>query len=118
MKYGDSGGMYDALQAWAKRTTTSFADFITSGFDREAEDTASGTELIYRLKRWPELSADYRTADVLRTLSVMSSQPVNRRWILSTSCLKPRDVDKLLALLQAQDVLDIVDPAKFRPTAG
>lgn len=106
--------MYDTLHAWARRKTSHFTEFLSSGFGRESDtQPPAGTELIYRLRRWPQLAAVHKTARVLRTLSVMSSQPVNRRWILSTSGLSPRQVDKLLERLDGQGVLEVIDPARF-----
>jgi hypothetical protein len=105
--------MYDTLHAWARKTTTSFAEFITAAAERPAVRADPTDELIYRLRQWPNLATRHRTADVLRTLSVMSSQPVNRRWILSTSGLKPRELDRLLQRLEAEGVLEIIDPARF-----
>jgi hypothetical protein len=70
-------------------------------------------DLIFRLKAWPELPEDGRTADVYRILSVMSSQPVNRRWLLETGRMAPRQLDRLLAQLVQAGVLEVIDPARF-----
>jgi hypothetical protein len=104
--------VYDTLYEWARKTTTSFADlrFMPSQRD-DLDDIGNG--LIYRLKHWPELPCASRTADVLRTLSVMSHRPVNRHWILSNSKLRAQDVDRLLERLVAQDAVDVVDGSKF-----
>ena len=40
-----------------------------------------GPDLIFRMKSWPQLPEDGRTAEIYRMLSVMSSQPVNRRGL-------------------------------------
>jgi hypothetical protein len=108
--------VYDTLYRWARRTTTSFAElrFVSS----EGGGMAAGDSgLIYRLKHWPELPSRVRTADVLRALSVMSSRPVNRHWILTHSKLQAQDVDRLLARLVAQDAVEVIDGSKF-PAAG
>ena len=37
---------------------------------------------IFRMKSWPDLPEAGRTAEIYRMLSVMSSQPVSRRWLV------------------------------------
>jgi hypothetical protein len=104
--------VYDTLYQWARRTTTSFAElrFVSS----ERNDLApEGSGLIYRLKHWPELPTQVRTADVLRALSVMSNRPVNRHWILANSKLQAQEVDRLLARLVEQDAVEVIDGSKF-----
>lgn len=108
--------VYDTLYRWARRTTTSFAELRFVSSERGNMDTeASG--LIYRLRHWPELPSHVRTADVLRTLSVMSHRPVNRHWILANSKLQAHDVDRLLARLVQQDAVEVIDGSKF-PSPG
>ena len=70
--------------------------------------------LVYRLRHWPELPENLHTADVLRALSVMSSRPVNRQWILRHSRLKPQVLDRLLARLAESGDLEVLDTSKFR----
>lgn len=108
--------VYDTLYQWARRTTTSFAElrFVSS---QRPEAEADGGGLIYRLKQWPDLPTNARTADVLRMLSVMSSRPVNRRWILAHSKLHAGDVDRLLERLVEQDAVEVIDGSKF-PSGG
>jgi hypothetical protein len=106
--------VYDALYSWARKTTTSFAElrFLPSQRDVMDHDT---DRLIYRLKHWPELPSLDRTADVFRTLSVMSNRPVNRRWILANSKLKAEQVDELLHRLVAEGAVEVIDGTKFAP---
>jgi hypothetical protein len=108
--------VYGTLFHWARRTTTSFAEFVVSGFDRTPPGRDAGDSLVYRLKQWPDLMPSQKSADVLRTLSVMSHRPVNRAWILSTSRLKPEQVDSLLASLERQDAVEVTDTSRFTPS--
>lgn len=93
---------------------------------REAEDASAfaatrpatgprlnGADLIFRLKAWPQLPEAGRTAEIYRMLSVMSSQPVNRQWLLARSSLAPRQLDELLLKLVADGALEVIDPARF-----
>jgi hypothetical protein len=103
-----------AIYSWAKRTSTSFADlrFLVS----EREEADSDQEgLIYRLKYWPDLPADRRTANVFRALSVMSHRPVNRHWMLTHSKLDNHEVDRLLKYLIAEDAVEVIDGSKYSP---
>ena len=70
--------------------------------------------LVYRLRHWPEhVPASLYTAEVLRTLSVMSGHPVSRDWLLRHSSIKPNVLDALLQLLVAHGDLEVIDPSKF-----
>ncbi len=73
-------------------------------------------DLIFRLKAWPQLPESGRTAEVYRMLSVMSSQPVNRQWLLARCHLAPRQLDALLLRLQAEGALEVIDPLQFAPS--
>lgn len=111
--------VYDTLYQWARRTTA-FAElrFVSS---ERGNAQPEGDGLIYRLRHWPELPSQVRTAGVLRALSVMSNRPVNRHWILANSKLRSRDVDRLLARLVEQGAVEVIDGSKFRSadlTAG
>lgn len=111
----------DTIAAWARRKTTSFTELLSSGFGREdmaAEEPepAAPGEPIYRLRQWPHLSSNLKTAEVFRTLSVMSNRPVNRRWILSSSRMRPEQVDTLLARLVEQGAVEVIDTARFAPS--
>jgi hypothetical protein len=104
--------VYGTISRWASKATTSFAELrAVPSHPDEAE--SAGDALIYRLKQWPELPAQVRTAGVLRTLSMMSHRPVNRRWIAAHSKLQARDVDRFLARLIAQDALHVIDSSLF-----
>lgn len=72
-------------------------------------------QLIYRLRRWPRLPSCRMTTDLTRTLSVMSTRPVNRRWILDNSSLPAREVDSMLRYLVEQDAVEVTDAGNFRP---
>jgi hypothetical protein len=74
---------------------------------------AAGSELIYRLKSWPQLSDGARTAEIFRILSVMSSQPVSRQWLDARCSLAPEELDKFLAHLADEGALEVIDPARF-----
>lgn len=105
--------VYDTIYSWARKTTTSFAElrFVSSERD-DMENEGDG--LIYRLKHWPELPASSRTADVFRALSVMSTRPVNRHWILTHSKLRPEQVDRLLQRLVDENAVETIDGSKYR----
>ncbi|MDB5898625.1 MAG: hypothetical protein JWP22_1775 [Ramlibacter sp.] len=69
--------------------------------------------LIFRLKAWPDLPESGRTAEVYRMLSVMSSQPVNRQWLLARCRMAPKQLDDLLLKLLAEGALEVINPARF-----
>lgn len=70
-------------------------------------------DLIFRLKAWPQLPEDGRTAEVYRILSVMSSQPVNRHWLLARCRMAPHQLDALMLKLVAEGAVEVIDPARF-----
>ena len=72
-----------------------------------------GADLIYRLKAWPQLPESGRTAEIYRMLSVMSSRPVNRQWILTRTRLDAEQLEQLLRRLIAEGALEVIDPASF-----
>lgn len=76
-------------------------------------DEPPASDLIYRLKAWPELPDSWRTADIYRIFSVMSQRPVSRQWILARSRMASARLDELLLLLEAEGVLEVIDPARF-----
>ena len=96
---------------WVRKTTTSFAELLQAPERQEATDAGGG--LIYKLRHWPSLPHASKTAEIYRTLSVMSHRPVNRHWILSTSGLKPVQVDRLLQMLADQEALETIDASAF-----
>ena len=102
----------EAINDWARRTSSSFgdsrADFARSHLPAPAPVPA---DLIYRLKHWPELPSVMRTAEVLRLLSLMSSRPVRRSWVLANTRLGEQRLDGLLKRLVQQDALDTIDLA-------
>ena len=104
--------VYDTVFQWARRQRTSFAEmrFASSG---SGIVEPGGGALVYRLKHWPELPSRIRTADVLRALSVMSSRPINRHWILAHSKLRAEDVDSLLARLVEQGAVEVIAGSTF-----
>jgi hypothetical protein len=112
----DSSGMgsaYDTLYKWARRTSTSFSElsFLSSLHD-DAEE--SGDTLVYRLKHWPELPAQHRTAEVYRALSLMSNRPVNRSWSLRHARMKPKVLDRLIDRLVEQRAVEIIDVSAYK----
>ena len=109
--------VYDTFFSWARRTTTSFAElcFVSS---TRGEAESEGDSLIYKLKHWPELPDNRRTANVLRALSVMSHRPVNRRWFAAHSKLHASEVDQLLAHLIGEDAVEVIDGSKYLPDAA
>jgi hypothetical protein len=73
----------------------------------------AGGDLIFRLKAWPRLPESGRTAEIYRMLSVMSSQPVNRQWLLARCQMAPQQLDELLVQLVADGAVEVIDPARF-----
>ncbi|MDE2604781.1 MAG: hypothetical protein KGL68_02545 [Burkholderiales bacterium] len=71
------------------------------------------SDLIFRLKSWPQLPEEGRTAEIYRMLSIMSSQPVNRGWLLARCRMAPHQLDRLLLKLVAQGALEVIDPGRF-----
>lgn len=79
----------------------------------DGEPRTGGADLIFRLKAWPQLPEEGRTAEIYRMLSVMSNQPVNRQWLLARCRMAPQQLDKLLMRLHAEGALEVIDPARF-----
>ena len=71
-------------------------------------------QLIYRLRRWPKLPSASMTTDITRALSVMSTRPVNRRWLLNNSSLAVHEVDSMLRRLVEQDAVEVTDAGKYQ----
>jgi hypothetical protein len=80
---------------------------------QERSSTTLGSDLIYRLRSWPELPEVGRTADIYRIFSVMSHRPVSRQWILARSRMDPAQLDTLLLMLEDEGVLEVIDPGRF-----
>ena len=83
------------------------------GATRPACGPRLAANLIFRMKAWPSLPESGRTAEIYRVLSVMSSQPVNRQWLLARCKMTPRDLDELLLKLVRDGALEVIDPARF-----
>ena len=106
----------ERLFHWCRQLFTPPADPFAP---TEAHDNAVADDtLIYRLKRWPQLPSASMNTDVSRTLSVMSTRPVNRRWILNNSSLQEHEVDSMLERLVEQEAVEVTDAAKYRPSAA
>jgi hypothetical protein len=104
----------EAITQWARRTTSSFAELVgDTGFAQTELQAPPTCEPIYRLREWPLLPASMRTADVLRLLSLMSTRPVNRHWMVQHSRLPEKKIDRLLERLAAQRALEVIDPSGF-----
>ncbi|MGE0497902.1 MAG: hypothetical protein AB7I35_10575 [Ramlibacter sp.] len=110
---------YQNLRHWVVKTSSSFAGLWVLG--EAANEPGPGPvagELIYRLRRWPALPSDHRTANVYRALSIMSARPVNRRWFLMSTELPEAQADALIQALIDEGDLEVIDPAQFsRPVA-
>jgi hypothetical protein len=103
----------DTLQQWARKTTSSFSEFSSLLPGQGDDDQPDVDGLIYRLKHWPDLPQAQKTAPVLRTLSMMSHRPVNRRWILATTKMRKAQVDGLLQWLVDDGAVEVIDGARF-----
>lgn len=107
----------ETLTDWARKVS-GWAELQDSGMgpgpdsSRLATASAPG-DLIYRLRHWPTLPSAMRTADVLRLLSLMSSRPVSRSWMLAHSRLPARRIEALLDRLTAQGALEEINPASY-----
>jgi hypothetical protein len=77
-----------------------------------------GADLIYRLKAWPEVTEPGRTAEIYRMLSVMSSRPVNRQWILSRTRMQREHLEALLRKWVAEGAIEVIDPTRFADSAA
>lgn len=88
--------------------------WLRQALGRDAAPARPGPQLIYRLRAWPELDEDGRTAPVYRMLSLMSQRPLNRQWIIDHLHMAPAQVDAVLARLVAQGAVEVIDPAEFR----
>jgi hypothetical protein len=105
---------YDNFLSWARERTAFFAELRFLAPER-GPVKQEGDGLIYRLRHWPELPAAGTTADVLRTLSLMSNQPVTRHWLLGHSRLPARQLDQLLQWLANQGAVEVIDTSGYEP---
>ena len=109
-------GMLQTITEWARRTGSSFGgsrpQFLESAFPATVTlEPDPQSDLVYRLKHWPELPPALRTAEVLRLVSLLSSRPVRRSWILSCTRLDEQRLSVLIKCLSAQQALDVLDPS-------
>ena len=97
----------DRFLRWARQLLAPSSDPFrpTEVIDRGGHEDL----LIYRLRRWPKLPSSSMSTNVSRALSVMSTRPVNRRWLLNNSSLPEHEVDRLLQRLVQQDALEVTD---------
>ena len=110
--------MFQTITEWAKRTSSSFGGSRPQLLESSFPDTVIAEpdlpgDLIYRLKHWPDLPCNLRTADVLRLMSLMSNRPLRRSWILDRTRMDEQRLDLLLKRLSAQKALDVLDPARL-----
>ena len=103
----------DRLVRWARQAFMPPSDPFrpTEVIDPGSDDDL----LIYRLRRWPRLPSSSMSTDVSRALSVMSTRPVNRRWLLNNSGLAAHEVDSMLRRLVEQDAVEVTDARSYRP---
>lgn len=105
-------GVVDRLSARIRPRVSALVDLCLPGPALPAAPHPSD-HLIYRLKHWPRIPSASRTAEILRTLSVMSHRPVNRRWLMNHSGLAAREVDMLLRRLVEQGAVQITDAGEY-----
>lgn len=110
-------GVYDSVSQWLQKTTSSFAELRVLPYATAHAEKCANDHLIYRLRQWPALPSEFRTADVYRTLSVMSNRPVNRRWFVGSSGLRTGQADALMRRLVSQDAVEVIDSSGF-PDSG
>lgn len=112
--------MFRAISEWTKRTSSGFggsrAPAAETSFPAtEVMGAEAPGDLVYRLRHWPELPPAMRTAEVLRLLSMLSSRPLRRSWILERTRLREDHLEALTRRLSAQGALDILDPERLPP---
>jgi hypothetical protein len=101
------------MAGWARRTT-SFAE-LGAGPREEPSTLPQGPEPIYRLRKWPSLPGTMRSVATLRLLSIMSTRPVNRGWMVRHTPLTAADVDQLIERLCREGDVEVIDPSGFEP---
>lgn len=104
----------DRLSLWLRKTSALLAPERRRRLATNAPIDSADC-LIYRLKHWPRLRSVSKTAGIYRALSMMSTRPVNRRWILSNSGMAASDVDGLLRRLIAEGAVEVIDSTQFGP---
>lgn len=106
----------ERLSRWTRETAASIVSELRSANSPKPVACAHD-DLIYRLRQWPKMPGAGVSIDVRRILGVMSTRPVNRRWILNNSKMQAREVDLLLRRLTEQGAVEITDAGKYRPAA-
>lgn len=101
------------MAGWARRTTA-FAELGAAPVVPQPVEPA-GPEPIYRLRRWPSLPEGMRTVAALRLLSVMSTRPVSRGWVLRNTRMEAIEVDQLIERLCRKGEVEVIDPSGFAP---
>ena len=101
----------EVMSDWARRMS-SWGEVHSAGRS-SIPPSETGPDLIFRLRHWPTLPSAMRTADVLRLLSLMSSRPVSRNWMVQYGKVAPKRLDALLERLAAQGALEEINPSLF-----
>ncbi len=101
----------DSLTTWARRACGKAA------VPAEHTPAVADDPTAFRLRAWPELPDLLRTAPIYRLMSVMTVRAVSRQWMLEQSRLQERDLDALLAHLQAGGELVQEAVATWTPRA-
>lgn len=104
----------DRVFHWARQFSMTLSDPFPATEVLDANES-SEDQLIYRLRRWPQLPSSSMTTDVTRALSVMSTRPVNRRWLLNNTGLQAHEVDSMLRRLVEQEAVEVTDAGKYHP---
>jgi hypothetical protein len=110
--------MMQAITGWTRRTASSFGE-VRSSFTRSAfpvttvDAPAIAGDRVYRLRNWPNLPVRVRTAEVLRLLSLMSSRPLRRSWIVAHTRMGEGRVDALMKRLAAQNALEVFELSRL-----
>jgi hypothetical protein len=73
----------------------------------------------YRLKLWPAIPDQFRTARVLRACSRMSVGPVTVNWFLEATGLEAAEAAELVANLERQGAIERIElgPRDAQPAA-
>lgn len=100
----------DSLRNWM----SSFSE-LRSAPHNPFETPTGEDALVYRLKHWPVLHETHKTAGVYRVLSVMSSRPVNRSFMLAQSRLPPHELESLLHNLKQERAIQVTDISEYPP---
>lgn len=99
------------LSSFTRRRRDVASDFLTTA--AAGLDHGVGDHFILRLRRWPTIVEVQRTAKRYRLLSLMSVQPVNRRWLEKHCKMRTRELDKFIAELTSCGAVEVINPASF-----